>query len=462
MRQTSAGPRAVRGTWLRRLLGGLGVRVRFESFGGIVALERPPLLAFVDQAFLRRLGFREHPRWGEARSTLSAPTEVHMTLTRACPVGCRGCYVDAAEPAPGELSTAAACAVLDDLAAAGVLHVAMGGGESYVRPDLFDIASHARQLGMVPNVTTSGLGMTQDLARRSRVFGQVNVSVDGLAGWDDSAGRPRGSWEVAERALELLRRARVRTGVNCVVTRQNVERLDELARAVRRLGVREVEFLRIKPTGRGTTDYGRRVLTREQARGVYPRILALARSARIRPRIDCSFLPMACHHAPDLGRMKLLGMLGCEAGHHLASVDSVGRVHACSFLEDGRTLPRGLAAEWDAADALVDYRHYRDRAPEPCASCAYLSICGGGCRAVSRFLTGDPFRPDPECPRVEDWSAARAQGSRAVAGSGPLLGDPPDQCAEAGDPVVPPHHGRQPGEPRASDSGDTEPGEIVV
>ena len=94
MRQTSAGPRAVRGTWLRRLLGGLGVRVRFESFGGIVALERPPLLAFVDQAFLRRLGFREHPRWGEARSTLSAPTEVHMTLTRAdhpadgsCPSG---------------------------------------------------------------------------------------------------------------------------------------------------------------------------------------------------------------------------------------------------------------------------------------------------------------------------------------------------------------------------------------
>ncbi len=403
--------RSAPSSWLRRVLGGLGVRIRFESFGGIVALERPPLLAFVDHAFLRRLGFRDHPRWASSRKTLSAPTEVHLTLTRACPIGCRGCYVDAAEPSPGELSTAAVCAMLDDLAAAGVLHIAMGGGESYLRSDLFEIARHARTLGIVPNVTTSGLGMTSELARRSRVFGQVNVSVDGLSGWDDAAGRPPGSWQLAARALEVLRRARVRTGVNCVVTRQNVDRLDELARAVRRLGVREIEFLRLKPTGRGATDYRQRVLTREQAREVYPRILAIARNARVRPRIDCSFLPMACHHGPDLDRMRLLGMLGCEAGHHLASVDAVGRTHACSFLEDGRVLPGGLAAEWDSADALVRYRNHRDSAGEPCASCTYLSICGGGCRAVSRYLTGDPFRPDPECPRVEDWSERRAGGS---------------------------------------------------
>jgi len=428
--------------WLHRLLGGLGVRLRFESFGGIVALERPPLLAFVDRAFLRRLGFGEHPSWTSPRDTLSAPTEVHLTLTQACPVGCRGCYVDAAEPAPGELSTAAVRAVLDDLASAGVLHVAMGGGESYLRRDLFEIAAYARQVHMVPNVTTSGLGMTAELARRSRVFGQVNVSVDGLSGWDDAAGRPAGSWAVAEKALGLLRAARVRTGVNCVVTRANVERLDELARAVRRLGVHEIEFLRLKPTGRGATDYRERVLTPEQARGVYPRILGIARTARVRPRIDCSFLPMACHHQPDLDRMRLLGMLGCEAGHHLASVDSVGRVHACSFLDDGRVLDGGLAAEWDSADALVRYRDFRRDAPEPCASCAYLSICGGGCRAVSRFLTGDPLRPDPECPRVAEWSGTSDGRSRALAGSAAFLGDPPDQRAEAGGAVMTPHHRR--------------------
>ncbi len=440
MAGTRAGRKSVArrlGGWIRAKLGARGPRIRYESFGAVIAFEKPPLLAFVDRDFLRRLGFGESERWATPGTHLSAPTEVHLTLTRACPVGCRGCYVDAAAPAPGELSTDEVCAVLDDLAGAGVLHVAMGGGESYLRPDLFVLAAHARERGLVPNVTTSGLGMTAELAERSRVFGQVNVSVDGCEGWDDAAGRPSGSWQTAAHALTLLREAGVRTGVNCVVTRRNVDRLESLARAVRALGVREVEFLRLKPTGRGARDYASLVLTPAQARAVYPRILGLARSARIRPRIDCSFLPMACHHRPDPNRMRFLGMLGCEAGHHLASIDAVGRVHACSFLEDGRKLAGGLAAEWDSAETLVRYRRYRDVAPEPCRSCDYLDVCGGGCRAVARFVSGDALSPDPECPRVEDW---RASASPAVAGGNELLADPPHQVSEARDAVVPPHH----------------------
>ncbi len=404
---------AVVGVWraaLRRALtwiGPSGLRVRFEGFGGVIAIERPPLLAFVDRAFLRALGYADPPVWSSGRTALTAPTEVHLTLTQECPVGCAGCYVDARLRDPGELDTGQVCSILDDLAANGVFHVAMGGGESYLRNDLFEIAAHARSVGIVPNVTTSGIRMSEELARRSRIFGQVNVSVDGIDGYDDAAGRPPGSWRTASRALALLRAARVRTGVNCVVTRQNVDRLHEIARAVRALGAREVEFLRWKPTGRGRDAYGERVLTSEQARAVYPRILALARSARIRPRIDCSFLPMACHHTPDPDRMRKLGMLGCEAGHHLASIDATGRLHGCSFLDGGERLEGGLAAAWDISPAIVPYRTYRDRAQEPCRSCSYLDICGGGCRAVSAFVNGDPMTPDPECPRVEDFRAGR-------------------------------------------------------
>ncbi|MBI3782687.1 MAG: SPASM domain-containing protein [Deltaproteobacteria bacterium] len=43
-----------------------------------------------------------------------------------------------------------------------------------------------------------------------------------------------------------------------------------------------------------------------------------------------------------------------------------------------------------------------ERAEEPCRSCAYLTTCRGGCRAVALFLTGRNDAPDPECPRVED------------------------------------------------------------
>src|SRR5262249_40170759 len=46
-------------------------------------------------------------------------------------------------------------------------------------------------------------------------------------------------------------------------------------------------------------------------------------------------------------------------------------------------------------DASEPFRSWRN-GPEPCRSCEYLSLCRGGCRAVS----ASPTAPDPECPLV--------------------------------------------------------------
>ena len=54
---------------------------------------------------------------------------------------------------------------VDELAARGVFHLALGGGESALLPWLGDVARHARQQGLVPNLTTSGLYGDEELAR---------------------------------------------------------------------------------------------------------------------------------------------------------------------------------------------------------------------------------------------------------------------------------------------------------
>src|SRR6267143_1858949 len=64
--------------------------------------------------------------------------------------------------APGAaLSLEEAKRILDELAAMGVFHVALGGGEALELDYLFAVAEHAHRVGIVPNLTTSGLGMTQ-------------------------------------------------------------------------------------------------------------------------------------------------------------------------------------------------------------------------------------------------------------------------------------------------------------
>src|SRR5438105_9828328 len=137
------------------------VRSRAERFGGIVEVTRPRALLHVDREMMRELGEAESPLWDSPAASdapLVAPTEVHVVLSRRCAAGCTGCYVDAT-PRGAALSFEEACRILDELAAMGVFHVALGGGEALELDYLFAVAEHAARVGIVPNLTTSGLGI---------------------------------------------------------------------------------------------------------------------------------------------------------------------------------------------------------------------------------------------------------------------------------------------------------------
>src|SRR6202011_5966620 len=118
------------------------------------------------------------------------------------------------------------------------------------RSYLFAVASHARRVGITPNLTTSGLGLDAKAAEKCRVFGQINVSVDG-GGAAYAAARGLAGFRHAARALRLLPAVKREVGVNCVVSRSSFPHVPEVARLVRKLRLNELELLRFKPVGRG-------------------------------------------------------------------------------------------------------------------------------------------------------------------------------------------------------------------
>jgi radical SAM protein with 4Fe4S-binding SPASM domain len=393
------------------------LKSRIEHFGAIVELPSPLRgLAWVDRERARALGLDGEGAWeGETPDHLSGPTEVHLVLSRRCDVGCRGCYVDAT-PRGDQMSVDQARRAIDALARQGVFHIAMGGGETLHHEELFAIAAHARARGIVPNLTTSGQGMTEALAERCRVFGQINVSVDAV-------GKNRGtlSFGDAERALRLLRSVKKEVGINCVVSRSSYDGIGEVARFAKRLRLSEVELLRFKPAGRGASLFAKEDLLPHQARGIYRRALYLALRHRIRVKLDCSFAPMIFAHRPSRRAAEFLGVVGCEGGNILASVLPDGQIVGCSFggPAEGSVLEPGvMSAAW--ASGFGAFRDYRKNAPEPCRSCEYLQLCKGGCRVVAQ-AAGDWFAPDPGCPKVQDYRAGAARGNRARR-SLPVLG----------------------------------------
>ena len=78
------------------------MQARFESFGGILSLDTPASLVYVDKDYMKNLGFSESPLWTNESKILSAPTEVHFSITNKCPMECTNCYVGAKRHSKGD------------------------------------------------------------------------------------------------------------------------------------------------------------------------------------------------------------------------------------------------------------------------------------------------------------------------------------------------------------------------
>lgn len=401
-------------------------RARLESFGAIVQLSRPRALVFVDRDYARssKLVDQDPAMWSDPAAdgalgaqTLSAPLEAHLQLTNRCGAGCKGCYTGATRRGDDdEWGLAEWKRAVDELARMGVFHLALGGGESAALPWLGEIARHARSRGLVPNLTTSGLEGLEGLLEISDLFGQINVSIDGLA---DTYAAVRGfdGFERADQALQRLRSRKREIGINVVITRHNFDQIDELFAYARRRRLNEIELLRFKPAGRGRNTFSAMTCTDAQHRALLPTLLKATRRHRVRVRVDCSYTPMLTHHRPDRELLAGLAVYGCTGGDFLIGAKADGAVTACSFADAPSERPRvdGLGQYWSQTDAFGPFRRWRDAA-EPCRSCDYHDLCRGGCRVVSAHVLGDASLPDPECPRVVDYQGSRGRTHLPVLG----------------------------------------------
>jgi radical SAM protein with 4Fe4S-binding SPASM domain len=391
-------------------------RARYETFGGIVSSTNPPFLAWVDRDFMRDMGYGGSPLWEDGPEYLSAPTEVHLSVTSRCSQGCSGCYMGSGSGPPAELGTAELKETLWRLRDMGVFHVALGGGEAFEREDFGEIVRYCCEVGLVPNLTTNGQRIGTPEVEICRLMGQVNVSIDGVGESYAINGR-KGSFDRADRALGLLLENGVQAGINCVVSRKNFAGLEEVVRYAAKRGCSEIEFLKYKPSGRGAGAYEEFALTQEMIRSFYPNLVDMGARHKIELKMDCSFIPAMVWHRPDREQLEMLAVTGCDGGNLLLGVKSSGTFTACSFVDNDEPVSE-IEARWHVSEHLNLFRDLVKNATEPCRSCEYLEICRTGCRAVALHVCGDITAPDPECPVVSEW-ARKASDCHPRAGGDP-------------------------------------------
>jgi MoaA/NifB/PqqE/SkfB family radical SAM enzyme len=122
-----------------------------------------------------------HQRMAVARSAAQRRPVVVWNLTRTCNLRCQHCHMDSSAAIfHDELTTRQCKHVLDDLGDFKVPAILFSGGEPLVRRDLFELAAHARGLGLHVVLSTNGMLIDSKVARslKDLEFSYVGISLD--------------------------------------------------------------------------------------------------------------------------------------------------------------------------------------------------------------------------------------------------------------------------------------------
>ncbi len=320
---------------------------------------------------------------------MSAPVNVTWEVTRACNLRCGHCLSASGARAPGELTTAEALSVVEQLHRAKVFQVNFGGGEPFLRPDFETILEACHERRIVTCISTNGTLLDRARVERLSRSGLVaiQVSLDGATEETCDAHRGAGTHRRALEALRLLADSPIPTSINTVLTALDAHESPALHELAGRLGV-SFRVSRFRPSGRGAEGW-------ERFRPSAGQLLAfsawLASAGDV--RTGDSFFSLTPQERQGLG----LNL--CGAAKLTCCVGPTGDMHPCAFLQRPEFLAGSLRGQgfqeiWDAAPIFRTLRTLRIHS---CESCERFDQCHGGCPAVAYHLGRGVAGGDPEC-----------------------------------------------------------------
>lgn len=174
---------------------------------------------------------------------LAGPLKVQWDILYRCNSRCITCDRWHALEGENNMPVEREKRLIDELSQMGTLSIAFSGGEPFLRKDIFELFTHARQAGITTSVNSNGLLITDAVAEKIVASGlnMIYLSLDGgTAETNDYIRGVKGSFDKTFTAIERLKRARGKAPkifINCTVNNRNVSELSELVRLAKIAGV---------------------------------------------------------------------------------------------------------------------------------------------------------------------------------------------------------------------------------
>ena len=273
------------------------------------------------------------------------------------------------------------------------------GGDPFKRPDLFEMISFARSLGLTVALSPSATPLVTDRAiecLQQVGLHRMSMSLDGAtAATHDGFRRVPGSFERTLRIIQRAKSVGLPMQVNTTIARHNVEDVDAIAELLDGFDIELWSVFFLVPTGRGLAEQRIAPIQYEQ---VFEKLLQ--QSAKRRYRIKTTEAPhyrRFIANSSGGGAAASVESLGTNDGKGVMFISHVGEIFPSGFLPlNCGTFPRDSVV--DAYTTHPTFLKFRnpDALEGKCGQCNYRHLCGGS-RARAYALTGRMMAAEPDC-----------------------------------------------------------------
>lgn len=351
------------------------------------------------------------------------PLNGTFELTPLCNMACRMCYVRMTREQQERihpLRTAQEWIRLGEEAKKqGMVYLLLTGGEPFLRPDFREIMQSLHKMGFVLTINSNGTMIDEQVIAWLKETPPVRINITLYGASDETYGRlcgnPKGFTQVTK-AIRLLKEAGILVKLNCSLTPQNVDDLEEMfAYAKEEELLMQATSYMFPPLRRDETMIGRNErFTPEEAAHYAVRIEQLqsgeeAFAERVKEQ---KLEGLSVENGDDC--LELEGdKIRCRAGKCSFWITWDGKMLPCGMIPDrnaGNVFEDGFESAWEQTKSAVE----QICLPGACSKCSVKDKCRA-CAAMVWTESGS-YRDVPQyrCAMTQSYIETCRKEAQAI------------------------------------------------